>query len=242
MKESAGFYEDEKPAGKGWQFPFAVGFAILVAIAFIVVVYIVPPGPVLKPFTENFRSVSEDTLEMRGWSVHMKDTAYWRKHDENSGHLTLFTLKADNSAYRNVLIRKIQGDCFVAEVRLSDFVPQQNGQQAGIMLLKDADLSGEALSFSIGYKKLLIGNSAFANLAVSDSGKNALRIVKNGKKFSFLYTTTPAESYSFKEVFSQELAIEPKYIALYASEDPSDSAVVMPALFDHFSFIPDKCP
>src|ERR1044071_4979902 len=146
MKEADEYYEDEKPAGKSWQFPFAIAFAVLIAIAFVVVVYIIPPGPVLKPFTDGFKSVSEDTLEMRGWFVRKKDATYWKRRDEKSGHLTLFTL--DNSiGVRNIVIRKIEGNCFITEIRVSDFVPQQNGRQAGMILVENTDLTGQAVSF-----------------------------------------------------------------------------------------------
>lgn len=95
-------------------------------------------------FADNFTSVSEDSLKSRGWFVQSKDTAWWNRRDRQPEHLTLFTLKGDNwpdtlagPGIRNLLLRKIEAECFTVELHLSDFVPTQNWQQAGILLLED---------------------------------------------------------------------------------------------------------
>jgi hypothetical protein len=107
---------------------------------------------------ENFQSVSEDSLLSRGWFVQSKDINYWNRRDEKPGHLTLFTLKGDNwpdsasiPGIRNLLLRKISADCFTAEVQLADFIPLQNWQQAGILLLEDTSFTGKSIRISLAY-------------------------------------------------------------------------------------------
>jgi len=78
--------------------------------------------------------------------------------NEYPGYLTLYTLKGDNwpdslnkPDIKNLLIRKISADCFTAEVHLSEFIPQQNWQQAGIFLSEDSNFSKKSLRLSFLY-------------------------------------------------------------------------------------------
>jgi hypothetical protein len=275
------FYRtNHKPNRKKWLFPFTVSFVVLIGLAFIIIVFIFPPKPVFKPITDDFRSVNEDSLAKRGWFVQLKDTVYWKRRGERPGHVTLFTLKGDNwpdsvivPGIRNLLVRKIRGDCFTAEVRLSDFIPQQNWQQAGILLLEDTGFVGKSIRLSIVYNDFFggfakkpeiilqaitfqgkgskpeeIGNkvlftldSTGSDIVINNLKKTAFRIEKQGKKFRFLYTTAPVENYAFKEALSQEFAISPKYIALFALRGPVDNAAAVPAAFSYFSFVPEEC-
>ena len=109
-------------------------------------------------FTDEFDDIAAPTLATHGWSVQSLDSAHWAQRGAKSGHLTLFTLEGDNwpqpkrePVIRNLLVRRLPSDCFVVDVRLTAFVPQQNWQQAGILLLEDTTFAGRSARLSIGY-------------------------------------------------------------------------------------------
>jgi len=109
-------------------------------------------------FTEDFHSVREDSLAARGWWVKAKDTVYWSKRGERPGFLSLYTLKGDNwpdpeqaLSIRNLVLRKIPCEHFTLEVHLKDFIPRQNWQQAGVLLLEDTGFTGKAMRVSLAY-------------------------------------------------------------------------------------------
>jgi hypothetical protein len=119
-------------------------------------------------FTENFHSVREDSLAARGWLVKAKDTSYWNRRGENSGCLTLFTLKGDNwpdpvqvPFIRNLVLRRIPCDHFILEVHLKNFIPRQNWQQAGILLLEDTGFAGKSIRISLAYNDYTGGSPQF---------------------------------------------------------------------------------
>jgi len=118
----------------------------------------------IKEFSEDFHSVTEDALSGHGWLIQAKDKEYWNRRDEKAGHLTLYTLKGDNwpdsmtiPGIKNLLLRKISGDCFTIEVRLSDFLPRQNWQQAGVLLLEDTNFIGKSMRVSFAYNNFFGG-------------------------------------------------------------------------------------
>ena len=81
------------------------------------------------------------------------------------GQLTLYTLKGDNwpdpankQGIQNLLLRPIAYDCFTAEVHLNNFVPGQEWQQAGILLLEDTTLTGKSIRLSIAYNDFFAGS------------------------------------------------------------------------------------
>lgn len=109
-------------------------------------------------FTDNFSRVDDATLLKNGWFVKSKDIAYWNKRSKIPGQLTLFTLKGDNwpdpsskPGIKNLLLREITADCFTAEVHLKDFIPDQEWQQAGILLLEDTSFTGKSIRLSLAY-------------------------------------------------------------------------------------------
>lgn len=115
-------------------------------------------------FADEFSSVNVDSLTTRGWVIKNIDSFYWSRSHESPGHLSLFTLRGDNwpdaknvTGIRNLLIRKIDPDCFTAEIHLSAFVPGQNWQQAGILLSEDSTFSGKVLRLSLGYNNFFGG-------------------------------------------------------------------------------------
>ena len=109
-------------------------------------------------FTDNFISTNEDSLYSRGWFLQAKDSMYWNKRNTEPAHLALFTLNGDNwpdsankPGIKNLLLRKITSDCFTAEIHLEDFLPQQNWQQAGIILMEDTAFKGKSARLSLMY-------------------------------------------------------------------------------------------
>ena len=109
-------------------------------------------------FTDEFDDVSRATLAAHGWSVRSLDSAHWTQRGAEPGHLTLFTLEGDNwpqpgrePVIHNLLVRRLPSECFDVDVRLKSFFPQQNWQQAGILLLEDTAFAGRSARMSIGY-------------------------------------------------------------------------------------------
>jgi len=109
-------------------------------------------------FYSNFHNVGEDSLVGEGWVVQGRDSVYWNRKGEHPGSLTLFTLKGDNwpdsaqgPAIRNLLLHELPCDCWTLEVHLKDFLPDQNWQQAGILLLEDTVLTGRSMRVSFAY-------------------------------------------------------------------------------------------
>jgi hypothetical protein len=115
-------------------------------------------------FTDNFHNVSVDSLVAKGWMVNSTDTAYWARRGQAAGSLTLFTLAGDNwpdSAHKpsisNLLLHRIDDDCFTTEVHLQKFVPHQNWQQAGILLMKDTGFYAKSMRLTIAYNDFFGG-------------------------------------------------------------------------------------
>lgn len=109
-------------------------------------------------YTDNFNSLGEDSLIKHGWIVRSEDTVWWSKRSEKPGHLALFTLKGDNwknvvnePHISNLMLRKIQSECFSVEIHLTGFMPSQNWQQAGILLSEDSTFKGKMIRLSISY-------------------------------------------------------------------------------------------
>lgn len=109
-------------------------------------------------FTDEFDDVSTAALAARGWTVLSLDSAHWARRGVEPGHLTLFTLQGDNwpqadraPDIRNLLVRRLPSECFVADARFTSFVPNANWQQAGILVLEDTALAGRSVRLSIGF-------------------------------------------------------------------------------------------
>jgi hypothetical protein len=136
-------------------FAVVVGLAVAVALPLIAGRRHSAGSPL---FTDEFEDIAAPTLATHGWSVQSLDSAHWAQRGTKSGHLTLFTLEGDNwpqpqqePVIRNLLVRRLPSECFVVDVRLTAFFPQQNWQQAGILLLEDTTFAGRSARLSIGY-------------------------------------------------------------------------------------------
>lgn len=132
------------------------GGIIIICLAVIYMRYFATSQPV--NFSDDFHSLSDDSLRARGWSVSSKDIEYWKQRNTNRDALTLFTLRGDNwpdsaakPGIRNLLLRPIPSDCFTAELHMQDFIPAARWQQAGILLLDDTTLTGKSIRLSLAY-------------------------------------------------------------------------------------------
>jgi len=92
------------------------------------------------------------------------DSVWWNRRNEKPTHLSLYTLRGDNWALgennagiKNLLIRRIRSDCFMVEIYLSDFVPEQNWQQAGILFTEDSTFTGKMIRLSVSFNNYFGG-------------------------------------------------------------------------------------
>lgn len=250
------------------------GFVLLgvIVVIGIIGVFSVPHG---RGFSNHFQDVSADSLKAEGWWVQALDTGYWNRRGEDRGSLTLYTLKGDNwpdsanlPVIRNLLLHRIDCDCWTMEVHLKDFVPAQNWQQAGLLLMEDTGFKGSSLRLSIAFNdyngvyprsgsiilQAVISRGtaedkpeelAHIPLFQADSLRNrpelaqslantALRIEKNGNLFRLLYADGVAKNTSFKEVYSHEFLIQPRYVGLFALRGNVDTSAAVPARFTYF--------
>jgi hypothetical protein len=132
-----------------------------------------------KYFVDDFNSVSIDSLTKKGWRVKQTDTAFWNLRNEKAAHLSLYTLKGDNwpgaknpAGIRNLLFREVTADCFIAEVHLTEFLPKQNWQQAGLLLSEDSTFTGKVLRLSIAYNNFFGGYERPAEIIIQVVGSS----------------------------------------------------------------------
>jgi hypothetical protein len=121
-------------------------------------------GKGLVEFSDGFRQLREDSLIARGWQVQDRDSFFWNRRRESGDGISLFTLKGDNwpdslhaPLIRNLLIRRIPCDCWTLEIHLRKFMPRQNWQQAGVILLEDTGFTGRSMRISLSYNDYMGG-------------------------------------------------------------------------------------
>jgi hypothetical protein len=138
--------------------------ALLIILTGLITIKFLKKGNLNENFTDNYNSVLEDTLRNKGWIIQSVDTLWWNRRNVKSGHLTLYTLRGDNwansenpAAIRNLSMRRINSACFAAEIHLTNFIPRQNWQQAGILLTEDSTFAGKMLRLSISYNDFFGG-------------------------------------------------------------------------------------
>lgn len=69
----------------------------------------------------------------------------------------------------------------------------------------------------------------------------AFRVEKRGQKFRILYSASPVDNFSFKEVTSYESDMKPNYIGLFALKGFVDSTAVVPVAIRFFQLEPQPC-
>jgi hypothetical protein len=177
------FYKSlKKPGKKGKWLPAVIIFLIIALAITLMATLFTNADQQSESFTENFQSVAEDSLINRGWFIQSKDTGYWNRKDDKPAHLTLFTLRGDNwpdsgeaPGIKNLLVRKIPSECFTAEIHLSNFIPKQNWQQAGILIMEDTSFAGKTVRLSLMYNDYSGGAPVSREIliqAITSLGKN----------------------------------------------------------------------
>jgi hypothetical protein len=151
----------KKPVSVKWM--ISTGMLVIVIIASIVYIKFIAVAKGGQ-FTDSFKYLDENTVLKNGWFVKSKDIAYWNKRNEKPGELTLYTLRGDNwpdpsskPDIKNLLIRPLNADCFTAEAHLDNFIPGQEWQQAGILLLEDTSFTGKSIRLSFAYNDYFAG-------------------------------------------------------------------------------------
>ncbi len=67
-------------------------------------------------------------------------------------------------AFETCSCARLPTGCFTADVRLTDFFPRQDWQQAGIVLLEDTAFAGRSVRLSIGYNDFAGGFPSVAEV------------------------------------------------------------------------------
>lgn len=78
-------------------------------------------------------------------------------------------------------------------------------------------------------------------LVADNLRKSALKIEKQGRHFRFLYAMGAMERFAFKEAASGNFAIEPRYVALFATQGAAPASHVLPVHVDSFSLTKLPC-
>ncbi|HEY2348174.1 MAG TPA: hypothetical protein VGH64_04115, partial [Puia sp.] len=166
-------------SGTRWKVILTCGLLVAV-VAIILISNFNQPGAIT--FVDNFHELGPSTLFNHGWFVQSRDTVFWNRRAEKKDQLTLFTIRGDNwpnakekIGIRNLLIRKIRKDCFEAEVHFADFLPDQNWQQAGILLLEDTNFTGKGIRLSVAFNDFFGGYNKPKEIiiqAITSFGKN----------------------------------------------------------------------
>jgi len=95
----------------------------------------------------------------------------------------------------------------------------------------------EELAHQVIYKL----DSTNQELVEENLQHSALRIEKQGKRIRLLYSNGSMANSAFKEILNREIEINPKFIGLFALRGFVDNATSMPAMFDFFTYEPEKC-
>lgn len=261
-----------------WLF-VALTLVILVAVVSLIVIR---PWQTLDWIETDFKVTDEATLRQQHWFVQQKNSQYWNQRAMRGGGLTLFTLKGDNWPQtgetvhiQNLLLRTVRDECFQTEVHFQGFVPVENWQQAGLLLLEDTLFQAKSIRLSLGYNSYFGGLARPGEIrlqAISSNGRAdrhfeeflhqplfsmasvtdrqiavtnlkhvALRVEKQGRQFRFLYSASPFDNFSFKEVARYESAMIPRYVGLFALKGYVETTDVRPAQVLYFRLEGQNC-
>jgi len=189
-----------------------------------------------KEFRDDFSAISEDSLLSKGWLVLSKDEQYWKRRNEQPGQLVLFTLKGDNwpdslhtPAIKNLIVRENSAQCFIAEVHLTAFMPTQNWQQAGLLLLEDTNFTGKSLRLSLLYNDYYGGfpkSSELIGQAIISKGKEFSKPEEIAHQLIFKFDSTNRDlvSQNLQHFALRIEKHEKKYRLLYANGSMANSA------------------
>jgi len=160
----SGIVPKPKTIHLNWKRTAIISFIILIIIIGLYEIKTLTQNDKNEYFKDNFNSVSGDSLVSRGWIIKSADTTWWNRRNEKPGHLTLYTLRGDNWALgenpagiKNLLLRRVTSDCFMVEIHLTNFIPKQNWQQAGLLISEDSTFTGKMIRLSISYNDFFGG-------------------------------------------------------------------------------------
>ncbi|SFD81639.1 hypothetical protein [Spirosoma endophyticum] len=86
-----------------------------------------------------------------------------------------------------------------------------------------------------------LANANDQRIARTNLKNFAFRIEKQGQKFRFLYSASPVDNFSFKEVTTHEFGMTPKYIGLFALKGFVDTTTAMPVTVRYFRLDGQRC-
>ena len=217
-----------------WIPPFILSFLVIVFFGFWL---FIKYSSQHETITENFHDVSMPALASHGWIIQSPDTIFWNKRKEKPDGLTLYTLRGDTwpnakekTGIRNLLLRKVDANCFDAEVHFSDFLPSQNWQQAGILLLEDTNFTGRSVRLSVAFNDFFGGYKKPKEMiiqAITSLGKNDAEPEEIAHQ-PILYTDSAEKNrILFQNVANMSLRLEKrgnKFRFLYAGGSVSNPA------------------
>jgi hypothetical protein len=256
---------------------FLIAMAVIGIIAWLA--YDNFPVPMKsREINESFGAGVRGSLAANGWGVVNRREDYFAMADQNPGHLTLFTLPGDNwndsIPISNIVYRKIDDDCFSAEIRIDRFLPKQNWQQGGLLLSESADFKGKVLRLSLSYNDFFGGfkkapeiliqaissvesgskskpeeiahltlfeiQPGHESIVYNNLSSSALKIEKKGQRIRFLFAIGAMEKFAYREVFSGDFDMDPRFIGIFSSQGLS-SHDVLPFKVDAFNFVVIDC-
>ncbi|AYL96271.1 hypothetical protein [Mucilaginibacter celer] len=211
----------------------------LVAVISLIVIFMITreSRSVNQTFYDNFNEVSDAALQSNNWLVQAKDNAHWHRKNEKPKALTLFTLEGDNwpdtskkPVIQNLLLHPIKTDCFTAEVHLDNFIPKQEWQQAGLLLLEDTSLTGKSIRLSLAYNDFFGGYKRPREIlvqAITSLGPGFGKPEEIAHHVVFYPDSAAASPALFKNLLNSALRIEKngsRFRFLYAGGEVQNTA------------------
>ena len=86
-----------------------------------------------------------------------------------------------------------------------------------------------------------LANADDRRIATTNLKNFAFRIEKQGQKFRVLYSASPVDNFSFKELTTYEFGMTPKYIGLFALKGFVDTTDVKPVSVKYFRLDGQRC-
>ncbi|GAB4027606.1 hypothetical protein [Spirosoma gilvum] len=86
-----------------------------------------------------------------------------------------------------------------------------------------------------------ISNADDQRIANTNLKNFAFRVEKQDRKFRILYSASPVDNFSFKELTTYEFGMTPKYIGLFALKGFVDSTAIMPVKIRYFRLEGQSC-
>lgn len=161
-KTSAGSVaQSDTPVAKRRSYGMMWRIAIAVCVALLL--YVITSSLLTNEtatYSENFSSTNIDSMKASGWRMNSEYVA--AGNNEMPGHLKLLTLPGDNwggenEGIKSMLWREVSSECFTTEIHISDFFPEKNWQQVGLILSEDASFKRKAIRLGISYNSFFGG-------------------------------------------------------------------------------------